>query len=222
MTKKPFVIAPSILSADFTRLGEEIGACEAAGADWIHVDVMDGHFVQNLTMGPFIVAACRRVTSLPLDVHLMVEQPERLIPAFAEAGASHLTVHVEACPQIERTLAAIKSLGCQAGVTLNPETPAGALERAIPLADIVLVLTVHPGYSGQAFMPEMVPKVAEVRRMMDAAGSAAWLEVDGGISITTLPGVLEAGADAYVAAHAVFDYPQGIASGIRALRERLS
>ncbi len=222
MTKRPFIIAPSILSADFTRLGEEIAACEAAGADWIHVDVMDGHFVQNLTMGPFIVAACRKVTELPLDVHLMVEQPERLIPAFAEAGASHLTVHVEACPEIERTLAAIKSLGCQAGVTLNPETPAGDLKAAIPLADIVLVLTVHPGYSGQAFMPAMVPKVAEVRRMLDAAGSGAWLEVDGGISITTLPEVREAGADAFVAAHAVFDYPQGIASGIRALREKLS
>ncbi len=222
MTKRPFIIAPSILSADFTRLGEEIAACEAAGADWIHVDVMDGHFVQNLTMGPFIVAACRKVTELPLDVHLMVEQPERLIPAFAEAGASHLTVHVEACPEIERTLAAIKSLGCQAGVTLNPETPAGDLKAAIPLADIVLVLTVHPGYSGQAFMPAMVPKVAEVRRMLDAAGSGAWLEVDGGISIATLPEVREAGADAFVAAHAVFDYPQGIASGIRALREKLS
>ena len=222
MAKQSSIIAPSILSADFTRLGAEIAACEAAGADWIHVDVMDGHFVHNLTMGPFIVEACRRATSLPIDVHLMIEQPENLLEDFARAGASHLTVHVETCPEVARTLSLIKSLGCQAGVTSNPETPAGSFLPALPLADIVLVLTVRPGYSGQAFMPEVVPKIAETRRMLEAAGSSAWLEVDGGISVETLPAVRKAGADAFVAAHAVFDHPDGIAGGIGALRKQLS
>jgi len=222
MTGQRYVIAPSILSADFTRLGQQIAECEAAGSDWIHVDVMDGHFVPNLTMGPFIVAACRRATTLPLDVHLMIENPGRLIEAFARAGASHLTVHVEACPDLPGTLRMIRSLGCQPGVTLNPETPASSLKQALPLADGVLVLTVHPGYSGQAFIPEVVPKVAEVRRMLDAAGSPAWLEVDGGISTATLASVREAGATAYVAAHAVFDHPQGIAAGVGSLRAMLS
>jgi ribulose-phosphate 3-epimerase len=222
MAGQRYVIAPSILSADFTRLGEQIAECEAAGADWIHVDVMDGHFVPNLTMGPFIVAACRRATSLPLDVHLMIENPERLLEAFAQAGASHLTVHVEACPDVVSTLKMIRSLGCQAGVTLNPQTPASALQPALPLADGVLVLTVPPGYSGQAFMPEVVPKVAEVRRMLEAGGSSAWLEVDGGISTQTLAQVREAGATAFVAAHAVFEHPRGIASGIGSLREMLA
>jgi ribulose-phosphate 3-epimerase len=223
MAVKPQIIAPSILSADFTRLGEQIAACEAAGADWIHVDVMDGHFVPNLTMGPFIVQACRRATSLPLDVHLMIESPERLLEPFAQAGASHLTVHVETCPEIEATLQRIKALGCRAGVTLNPETPARTLARALEWVDIVLVLTVHPGYSGQAFLPEMVSKVAEVRRMLDASSAArpVWLEVDGGISVETLPGVRKAGADAFVAAKAVFGHPQGIAAGIGALRKKM-
>ena len=223
MAVQPQVLAPSILSADFTRLGEQIAECEAAGADWIHIDVMDGHFVPNLTMGPFIVEACRRVTELPLDVHLMIESPERLLEAFAKAGADHLTVHVETCPEIEDTLQRIKSFGCQAGVTLNPDTPASALLPALPWVDVVLVMTVRPGYSGQVFMPEMVPKVAEVRRMLDASPSEhhTWLEVDGGISVATLPAVRRAGADAFVAAHAVFEHPQGIAAGIRSLRKKM-
>jgi ribulose-phosphate 3-epimerase len=214
----PFVIAPSILSADFTCLGEQIATAEATGADWIHVDVMDGHFVPNLTMGPFIVKHVRRVTSLPIDVHLMVENPEELLEPFASAGASHLTVHVETCPQAGSTLTRIKFLGCKAGLTLNPATPASALINALQLADLVLVMTVHPGYSGQAFMPEMVAKVAEVRRMLDGLGSSAWLEVDGGISVETISRVYEAGADAFVAAHAIFEHPDGIAAGIAALR----
>ncbi|MEW6093728.1 MAG: ribulose-phosphate 3-epimerase [Chloroflexota bacterium] len=218
---RPSVIAPSILSADFTRLGAQVAECEAAGADWIHVDVMDGHFVPNLTMGPFIVEACRRVTRLPLDVHLMVSNPEDLLEAFAEAGATTLTVHVETCPQAAGTLKRIRSLGCQAGLTLNPATPASALIPALPLADLVLVMTVHPGYSGQAFMPEMVEKVAEVRRMLDGLGSEAWLEVDGGISAATISQVREAGADAFVAANAIFKHPKGIAAGIGVLREKI-
>ena len=219
---KPLIIAPSILSADFTRLGEQIAEAEAAGADWIHVDVMDGHFVPNLTMGPFIVAACRRVTNLPLDVHLMVEHPENLLEAFARAGASHLIVHVETCPQIARTISMIKSLGCRAGVTLNPATPARDLEPALALADLVLVLTVHPGYSGQAFMTEMVPKVAEVRNRLDEIKSSAWLETDGGLTVETIPMVRDAGANAFVSASAVFHHPSGIAAGIRSLRTAIA
>ena len=219
---KPFIIAPSILSADFTRLGEQIAEAEAAGADWIHVDVMDGHFVPNLTMGPFIVAACRRVTDLPLDVHLMVEHPENLLEAFARAGASHLIVHVETCPQIARTISTIKSLGCRAGVTLNPATPARDLEPALALADLVLVLTVHPGYSGQAFMTEMVPKVAEVRNRLDEIKSSAWLETDGGLTVETIPMVRDAGANAFVSASAVFQHPGGIAAGLRSLRTAIA
>ena len=218
---RPCVISPSILSADFTRLGEQIAECEAAGADWIHVDVMDGHFVPNLTMGPFIVETCRRVTRLPLDVHLMVSNPEDLLEAFAEAGATTLTVHVETCPDAVGTLKRIKSLGCRAGLTLNPATPASALVPALPLADLALVMTVHPGYSGQVFMPEMVSIVAEVRRMLDDLGSEAWLEVDEGISAATISQVREAGADAFVAANAIFKHPEGIAAGIGVLREKI-
>jgi ribulose-phosphate 3-epimerase len=183
---------------------------------------MDGHFVPNLTMGPFIVAACRRATKLPLNVHLMVEHPENLLEAFAKAGASHLIVHVETCPEIASMMNLIKSLGCMAGVTLNPSTPASSLEAALPLADLVLVLTVHPGYSGQEFMGEEVPKIAEVRRRLDQIGSPAWLEVDGGISVQTIARVREAGADAFVAASAVFGHPDGIAAGIQALKNTVT
>jgi ribulose-phosphate 3-epimerase len=221
-TPNRFLIAPSILSADFTRLGEQIAEAEAAGADWIHVDVMDGHFVPNLTMGPFIVEACRRATGLPLNVHLMIEQPENLLEAFAKAGASHLIVHVETCPDLARTLKMIKNLGCQAGVTLNPGTPASALQAALPLADIVLVLTVHPGYSGQKFLPEEVSKIAEIRAELDRLGSPARLEVDGGVSVQTIAQVREAGADVFVTASAVFKHPDGITAGIQALRNSLS
>lgn len=216
-----YVISPSILSADFARLGEEIATVEAAGANWIHVDVMDGHFVPNITMGPFIVATCRRITKLPLDVHLMIEQPERYIEAFAKAGASHLTVHVETCPDIVGTLRQIKSLGCTAGAVLNPETPVGAIQPALAEADLILVMSVHPGYSGQSFIPETIAKVAEIRKKLDALRSNAWLEVDGGIDMETLPKMKAAGATAYVAATAVFKHPEGPANGLKTLRALL-
>lgn len=214
-----YIISASILSADFARLGEEIATVEAAGADWIHVDVMDGHFAPNITMGPFIVEACRRITKLPLDVHLMIEKPERYIEAFAKAGASGLTVHVETCPDIVGTLRQIKSLGCKAGAVLNPETPVGAIQPALPEADLVLVMSVQPGYSGQSFMPETIAKVSEIRKKLDALRSPAWLEVDGGIDVETLPEMKAAGATAFVAATAIFKHPQGIKAGIESLRK---
>jgi ribulose-phosphate 3-epimerase len=216
-----YIISTSILSADFARLGEEIATVESAGADWIHVDVMDGHFVPNITMGPFIVETCRRITKLPLDVHLMIENPERYLESFAKAGASGLTVHVETCPDIVETLEQIKSLGCKAGAVLNPETPVGAIQPALPEADLVLVMSVHPGYSGQSFMPETIAKVAEIRKKLDALRSSAWLEVDGGIDIETLPKMKEAGATAFVAATAIFKDPEGPAAGVRSLRALL-
>ena len=220
MTEK-YILSPSILSADFARLGEEIATVEAVGADWIHVDVMDGHFVPNITMGPFIVATCRRITRLPLDVHLMIEQPERYLEAFAKAGASGLTVHVETCPDIVGTLKQIKALGCRAGAVLNPETPVGAIQPALMEADLILVMSVHPGYSGQSFIPETIAKVSEIRKKLDALRSSAWLEVDGGIDLETLPSMKEAGATAYVAATAVFKHPEGPAAGVRSLRALL-
>jgi ribulose-phosphate 3-epimerase len=213
------LIAPSILSADFLHLKEQIAACEEAGADWIHIDVMDGHFVPNLTMGPLVVEACRRATNLPLDVHLMIEQPERLLEDFARAGANHLTVHVETCPHLHRTIQQIKSLGCKAGVTLNPATPTLMLEPILPFVDLVLVMSVNPGFSGQVFIPQAIEKVAAIRRDLDALGSPAWLQVDGGMAADTLPLMRAAGADVFVAGNAVFKHPQGIAAGIRALRD---
>jgi len=216
-----YILSPSILSADFARLGEEIATVEEAGADWIHVDVMDGHFVPNITMGPFIVATCRRITKLPLDVHLMIEQPERYLEAFAKAGASGLTVHVETCPDIVGTLKQIKSLGCRAGAVLNPETPVGSIQPALMAADLILVMSVHPGYSGQRFIPESIARVSEIRKKLDALRSSAWLEVDGGIDAETLPKMKEAGATAYVAATAVFKHPGGPAKGLRTLRALL-
>jgi len=216
-----YLLAPSILSVDFTRLADQLAACESAGADWIHVDVMDGHFVPNLTMGPLIVEACRRATKLPLDVHLMIEKPEGLLEAFARAGAGGLTVHVETCPHLHRTLSQIKALGCRAGVTLNPGTPVSAIVPVLGLADLVLVLSVNPGFPGQAFIAESVGRVAEVRQKLDDIGSGAYLEVDGGIAANTLPLVKNAGANVFVTGSAVFKYPKGIEAGIRALREAI-
>lgn len=218
---KKLLLAPSILSADFTRLGEELTACESAKADWIHIDVMDGHFVPNITMGPFIVEACKRVTKLPLDAHLMIEKPERHLESFAKAGANNITVHIEACPHIHRTIQHIHSLGCSAGVALNPGTPVGAIEAVLGDADLFLVMSVNPGYSGQKFISSTVAKVKEVRRKLDALKSSARIEVDGGIDVETLPKMKKAGADVFVAATAVFKHPKGTKAGIKALQAKL-
>ncbi len=217
----PPFIAASILSADFSRLGEQIREAEAAGVDWIHVDVMDGHFVPNLTMGPFIVETCRRITRLPLDVHLMIDNPESLLEAFARAGATQLTVHVEVCPDIPGTLKKIHQAGCQAGITLNPSTRATTMTSALGIADTLLIMTVHPGYSGQDFMTDMLPKVKEVRRMLDKAGLHSRLEVDGGISHGNIHSLQEAGADTFVSASSIFRDPGGIVAGVHHLRQAL-
>jgi len=211
-------IAPSILAADFARLGEQIAQAEAAGADYIHVDVMDGHFVPNLTVGPLVIEAVRRATRLPLDVHLMIEQPERYLADFRAAGADILTVHVETCPHLHRTVQRIKELGGRAGVTLNPATPAASLGEILPDVDLVLVMTVNPGFGGQAFIPGMVSKIGRVRAMLDEIGSQAELEVDGGISPATAPLVARAGADVLVAGVAIFRSTEGIAAAIAQMR----
>ncbi len=215
----PTRIAPSILAARFERLGDEIARVEAAGADWIHVDVMDGHFVPNLTIGPFIVEALRRVTSLPLDVHLMIERPERYIEAFVLAGATTVGVHVETCPHLHRTVGQIREAGARACVVLNPATPASAVEPVLPDVDQVLVMTVNPGFGGQKFIERTVPKIETLRRWIDAAESEVALEVDGGIGAETIGRAARAGADVFVAGTAIFgarDYGEAIAALRRA------
>jgi ribulose-phosphate 3-epimerase len=200
-------IAPSILSADLGRLGEEIRDAEAGAADWIHVDVMDGRFVPNITLGPIIVAAARRATKLPLDVHLMIVEPERYIDAFAEAGADYISVHAEASVHLQRTLSRIRALGKRAGVVLNPHTPETVIEYVLGDVDLVLLMTVNPGFGGQSFLPSVLPKIHAVRQMIDRAGLAIDLEVDGGIAADTAKRVVDAGARVLVAGNAVFGKP---------------
>jgi len=212
-------IAPSILAADFARLGAEVAEAEAAGADYIHVDVMDGHFVPNITMGPPIVKSLRCVTDLPLDVHLMVEAPERYLAEFADAGASILTVHVETCPHLHRTVEQIKELGCRAGVTLNPATPAASLYEILRFVDLVLVMTVNPGFGGQHYIEGMENKIGQVRAMLDGGGLQAELEVDGGIGPDTAARVVRAGADVLVAGSAIFRAKEGIRSAMGRIRD---
>ena len=213
-----FLIAPSIIASDFTHLADEISVIESAGADWLHMDIMDGHFVPTITVGPLFVQACKRATKLPIDAHLMISDPDQYLEVFAKAGANNITVHVETCPNLLQTIQKIKSLGCTAGVTLNPATPASALDSVLPLVDLVLVMSVKPGYSGQSFMPEMISKVEEIRNKLNALRSNAYLEVDGGISAETLPLMYKAGANVFVAGSAVFGNPQGAGEGIKALR----
>jgi ribulose-phosphate 3-epimerase len=212
--KPPIRIAPSILAADFATLGAEIGAVAKAGADWIHVDVMDGHFVPNLTIGPPVVKAVRRATKLPLDVHLMIEAPERSLADYAEAGADRIGVHVETCPHLHRTLQQIRGLGKQACVVLNPATPAAAIEPVLGDLDQVLVMSVNPGFGGQRFIESSLPKLAQLRRWIDERELDVELEVDGGISPDTIERAARAGANVFVAGTAVFgatDYAAAIA-----------
>lgn len=216
-------IAASILSADFARLGEQVEEAEAAGVDWIHMDIMDGHFVPNMTIGPLVVRALRPITDLTLDVHLMIERPERLIPAFAEAGADRLTVHVETCPHLHRTIQQIKELGLKAGVTLNPATPLTTLEEILPDVDLVLIMSVNPGFGGQSYVPGSTAKIARLRQMLDGRGlSRVELEVDGGIKPHNVAQVVAAGATVLVVGSAIFDPPAGVAANVAALREALA
>jgi ribulose-phosphate 3-epimerase len=214
-------IAPSILSADFTRLGAELAAMEAAGADWIHVDVMDGRFVPNITLGPFIVEAVKRSTRLPLDVHLMIEAPERFVEAFVRAGASTVGVQVEACRHLHRTVGQIRDAGARACVVLNPATPAAAVEPVLGDVDQVLVMTVNPGFGGQKFIESTLPKIETLRGWIDARGLNVALEVDGGVAIETIGRAAAAGADVFVTGTAVFGAPD-YADAIAALRRAAS
>jgi len=200
-------IAPSILSSDFAHLADEIAAVEQAGADLVHVDVMDGHFVPNLTIGPPIVEALRKVTALPLDVHLMMTNPDAFIREFAEAGATYLTVHVETCPHLHRTVQFIKEKGVQAGVTLNPATPLTSVEEILPDVDLLLIMSVNPGFGGQRFIARVLEKIKRARTMIDRTGRSVLLEVDGGVKVDNAAAIVAAGADILVAGSAIFEAP---------------
>ena len=217
MTSSTPLIAPSILSADFARLADAVSQVEAAGADWIHVDVMDGHFVPNLTVGPPMVEALRKVTTLPLDVHLMMTNPDDFIQEFAEAGADFLTVHVEACPHLHRTLQSIKEHKVKAGVTLNPATSISTLEEAVKDADLVLVMSVSPGFGGQKFIDASLEKIVRIRQLIHKTNSRALIEVDGGVNLKNAGSIVKAGADVLVAGSAIF-HSENFADTIRQMR----
>ena len=213
----PVRVAPSILSADFAALGRDIAAVERGGADLIHVDVMDGHFVPNITIGPPVVRAIRKIATRPLDVHLMIEEPDRYIDDFVEAGASMISVHVEVLPHLHRTLGYIRQRGVQAGAVINPSTPVAALEDVARDLDFVLVMSVNPGFGGQSFIPHSIEKVRRLKALLTAAGSTAQIEIDGGVDATNIPDIVAAGANILVAGHAIFATPDAEAA-TRALR----
>jgi ribulose-phosphate 3-epimerase len=210
-----WILSPSLLLADLTRLGEQIAALENTGADWLHVDVMDGHFAPNISMGPLMVEACCSVSSLPVDVHLMIENPERHIEAFAKAGANLITIHIETGYHAYRSLQSIRELGCRPGIALNPGTPASAITQVLPLVDMVLVLGTNPGFSGQTFIPQMLSKITVIRQ----ENPDMLIQVDGGMNTETLPAAFHAGANVFVAGNAIFKHPRGIAAGVQELRK---
>jgi ribulose-phosphate 3-epimerase len=215
-------IAPSLLSADFARLGEQVREAEAGGADWLHIDVMDGHFVPNITIGPLVVAALRPLTGLPLDVHLMIEKPERYLEDFVRAGADRISVHVETSPHLHRTIQAIKELGIPAGVTLNPATSLGTIEAILPDVDLVLIMSVNPGFGGQSYIPSSSARIRRLRQMIDMAGSPAELQVDGGVKADNAREIVEAGATVLVAGSAIFNQQNSIAENIARIRRNIT
>jgi len=215
-----FRIAPSILSADFARLGDEVRAVEAAGADLLHFDVMDNHYVPNLTVGPLVCAALKPHTRMPIDVHLMVKPVDRIIPEFAKAGASIISFHPEASEHVDRTISLIREQGCKAGLVLNPATPLSCLEHTLDKLDLVLLMSVNPGFGGQQFIRAVLPKIAEVRRRIDRLGRDIWLEVDGGVKVDNIAEIAKAGADTFVAGSAIFG-AKDYAAAIRDMRARL-
>jgi ribulose-phosphate 3-epimerase len=216
-----FRIAPSILSADFARLGEEVAAVEAAGADLLHFDVMDNHYVPNLSIGPLVCASLRPRTKLPIDVHLMVKPVDRIIPEFAKAGANIISFHPEASEHVDRTLALIKECGCKAGLVLNPATPLSHLEHTLDKLDLILLMSVNPGFGGQQFIASVLPKIAEVSKRIKASGRDIWLEVDGGVKTDNIADVAKAGADTFVAGSAIFG-SKDYAATLREMRARLA
>ena len=220
-TVRTFRIAPSILSADFARLGEEVAAVEAAGADLLHFDVMDNHYVPNLTIGPLVCASLRPRTKLPIDVHLMVKPVDRLVPEFAKAGANIISFHPEASEHVDRTIALIKECGCRAGLVLNPATPLSYLDHTLAKLDLVLLMSVNPGFGGQQFIGSVLPKIAEVRSRIRASGRDVWLEVDGGVKTDNIAEIAKAGADTFVAGSAIFGSKDYVAT-VREMRTRLA
>ena len=215
-------IAPSILSCDFSRLADEIQAVESGGADWIHVDVMDGHFVPNITIGPVITAGARKATDLPLDVHLMIEQPDRYLEAFVSAGADWLTVHAEACTHLHRTVQQIRDLGARPGVAINPATPLASVTDVVPYIDLLLVMSVNPGFGGQSYITTSTAKVQNARALLDELRSGAELEVDGGVDPGNVADIQTAGATVVVAGSAVYGHVEGAGAGVRSIRDALS